>query len=175
MKTQATSSSEKKKKITWSQLCISPSSSLGLSHKGYHIFPWGNLEEMEKFAAECFLLFCQGLFFPFLGSMSDCAAVYKPNVVALEKKKSMFVLSYCRDEPGLTPGCRCTLFPWVFVLTVYLWWYHRVCSLMDRKRKVSFAQKGTLLVHFWCRYCLLSVCSLTVKISKYDRTKRLTA
>lgn len=119
MKTQATSSSEKKKKITWSQLCISPSSSLGLSHEGSHIFPWGNLEEIEKFAAECFPLFCQGLIFPFLSSISDCAAVYKPNAVALEKKQNnMFVLSYCRDEPGLTPGCRCALFPWVFVLTV---------------------------------------------------------
>lgn len=35
-----------------------------------------------------------------------------------KKKKTTFVLSYCRDEPGLTPGCRCALFPWVFVLTV---------------------------------------------------------
>lgn len=90
MKTQATSSSEKKKNHL-SQLCISPSSSLGLSHEGSHIFPWGNLEEIEKFAAECFPLFCQGLIFPFLSSISDCAAVYKPNAVALEKKKKQHV------------------------------------------------------------------------------------
>lgn len=119
MKTQATSSSEKKKK------------SLGLNSASHHPLPWDShmkaltfphgeiWRKQRNLQLSAFLSFVKGSSFP-SSALSVIVQQYTSQMQLPWKKKknNMFVLSYCWDEPGLTPGCRCALFPWVFVLTV---------------------------------------------------------
>lgn len=78
---QATSGSGKT--FSWPPTCTLSSLSLGLSHIAIsHREIWRNQRNLQLSAFFCFW---QGPFWPFLSSMTDCAALYEQNAIALEK------------------------------------------------------------------------------------------
>lgn len=55
--------------------------------------------------------------------MTDCAALYEQNAIALEKIHVHIVL--LQDESGSAPGHNCIFLPGAVACTMHICWYHR--------------------------------------------------